>query len=66
MDYTVSASLRSQDCCPDEHSIRRIVDITVTTALGSHSFPLYLFLSVREEKVPATLLICSQRRSPLP
>lgn len=52
MDYTVSASLRSQDCCPDEHSIRRIVDITVTTALGSHSFPLYLFLPVREEKVP--------------
>lgn len=66
MDYTVSASLRSRDRYPDEHSIRRIVDITVTTALGSHSFRLYLFLPVREEKVPATLLICSQRRKPAP
>ena len=34
MDYTVSATLRSQDRYPDEHSIRRIVDITARNICG--------------------------------
>lgn len=66
LPYTVSAALRVQDAYPNENSIRRIVDITVTTSLGSHTFPLYLFLPVTQQKVPATLLICSQRRRPAP
>lgn len=62
MDYTVTTALRTEDAYPDENAICRIVDITVTTALGSHTFPLYIFIPKRAEKVPATLLICSQSR----
>lgn len=60
--YTVTGTVTSEDCYPDDRTIRRTVDITVSTALGSHTFPLYLFIPKCGHKVPASLLICSQSR----
>ena len=60
--YTVSWSLTSRETVLNGRAERLITDITVTTELGSHTFPLYTFLPTSEEKVPATLLICSQPR----
>ena len=62
MDYTVSGVLRSRETVLDGKAERLLTDITVTTALGSHTFPLYTFLPCQEQKVPATVLICSQSR----
>ena len=62
MDYTLSWKLLSRDKMPEIKAGRLITDITVTTQLGSYSFPLYTFLPESEKKVPATLLICSQQR----
>ena len=66
MDYTVSWDLRSRETVLDGTAERLITDITVTTQLGNHTFPLYTFLPKSKEKVPATLLICSQSRVQLP
>lgn len=62
MDYTVSWKLQSRESVLDGKADRLITDITVTTELGSHTFPLYTFLPKAEKKVPATVLICSQSR----
>jgi len=62
MDYTVSWNLISRETVLDGKADRLITDITVTTALGSHTFPLYTFLPNTGRKVPATVLICSQSR----
>ena len=62
MDYTVSWNLRSRESVLDEKAERLITDITVSTALGSHTFALYTFLPTSSRKVPATVLICSQAR----
>ena len=62
MDYQLSWNLRSREAVLDGKADRLITDITVTTELGSHSFPLYTFLPKQEKKVPATVLICSQVR----
>ncbi len=62
MDYTVSWNLTSRETVLDGKAERLLTDITVTTALGSCTFPLYTFLPRLEKKVPATLLICSQSR----
>ena len=62
MDYTVSWKLNSRETVLGGTADRLITDITVTTQLGSHTFPLYTFLPKRAEKVPATVLICSQSR----
>ena len=62
MDYTVSWNLTSRETVLDGKAERLLTDITVTTMLGSCTFPLYTFLPKAEKKVPATLLICSQSR----
>ena len=62
MDYSVSWKLNSRETVLDGMADRLITDITVTTQLGSHTFPLYTFLPKRAEKVPTTVLICSQSR----
>lgn len=62
MDYSVSWNLISRETVLEGKADRLITDITVTTELGSHTFPLYTFLPKSEKKVPATVLICSQSR----
>ena len=62
MDYTVSWDLLSRDTVLDGKADRLITNITVTTALGSHTFPLYTFLPNTVKKAPATVLICSQSK----
>ena len=62
VDYTVSWRLTSREPVLDGKAERLLTDITVTTQLGSHTFPLYTFLPRVEKKVPATVLICSQSR----
>ena len=62
IDYTVNWNLLSRDTVLDGKAERLITDIIITTKLGSYSFPLYTFLPVTTDKVPATLLICSQAR----
>lgn len=62
MDYTVSWNLTSRETVLDGKADRLITDITVTTKLGSYTFPLYTFLPNLKYKVPATVLICSQSR----
>ena len=62
MEYTVSWDLTSRERVLEGKADRLITNITVTTRLGSYTFPLYTFLPRREEKVPATVLICSQSR----
>lgn len=44
----------------------RVVELTVTTVLGSYSFPLYVFIPRAAEPVPAHVLICSQNRQVVP
>lgn len=62
IDYTVNWNLLSREDVLDGKAERLITDITITTELGSCTFPLYTFLPKTEHKVPATLLICSQSR----
>ena len=66
VDYTVGWKLLSREAVMDGKAERLITDITVTTGLGSHTFRLYTFLPKSEERVPATLLVCSQSRVPAP
>ena len=60
--YQVKGFVRSEDTYPTEEIIRRVIDIQISTELGTHSFPIYLFIPVGKIEVPATLLICSQSR----
>lgn len=62
IDYTVNWNLISRETVLNGTADRLITDITITTHLGGYTFPLYTFLPKTEEKVPATLLICSQSR----
>ena len=62
MEYTVSWNLTSRETVLEGKADRLITDITVTTQLGSYTFPLYTFLPKGAQKVPATVLICSQSR----
>lgn len=62
MEYTVSWKLASRETVLNGKADRLITDITVTTKLGSHTFPLCTFLPKAEKKVPATVLICSQSK----
>lgn len=62
MDYTVGWNLVSRETVLENKADRLITNITVTTELGSHTFPLYTFLPKTPQKVPATVLICSQSR----
>lgn len=64
--YTVTAQLLREDEALGGEAVRRVVQLTVATALGSHSFPLYIFLPKCAKPVPATLLICSQNREVKP
>ena len=62
MEYTVSWKLTSREAVLEGSAERLLTDITVTTRLGSYTFPLYTFLPKAAQKVPATVLICSQSR----
>lgn len=62
MAYSVEGELLSEERYPDEDTLRRIVKVTVRTELGSHSFPLYVFLPRGKQAVPTTLLICSRSK----
>ena len=62
MDYTVSWQVTSREPALEGKAERILADITVTTTLGSHTFPLYTFLPVGVLNPPTTLLICSQPR----
>lgn len=66
LPYEVSWALRSRENVLDGRAERLITDLTVSTSRGSHTFPLYTFLPKSEQKVPATLLICSQARTLAP
>ena len=66
MPYSVSWELKSRQTVLEGKADRLITDITVTTGLGSHTFPLYTFLPKSAKKIPATLLICSQSRVLVP
>ncbi len=66
MEYSVSWNLVSREAVLDNTAERLITDITVTTQIGSYTFPVYTFLPRSDKKVPATLLICSQARIPAP
>lgn len=60
--YSVSWVLKSRETVLEGKAERLITDITVTTDLGSHTFPVYTFLPKCAKPAPATLLICSQSR----
>ena len=60
--YSVHSDIVSEDSYPNGNGIRRIVSIAVKTELGTHSFPMYVFVPKSERPVPATLLICSQSK----
>ena len=60
-NYTVAWKLTSRETVLEGTAERLLTDITVSTDLGSHTFPLYTFLPVGKQS-PATLLICSQSR----
>ncbi len=62
MPYTVSWEEENEETLPDGTGIRRIVNITVKTDLGSYSYPLYVVRPAKAEKAPTVLLICSQSR----
>lgn len=62
MPYRVSWNLTSRESVLEGKAERLLTDLTVTTELGSCTFPLYTFLPVGKEKAPATVLICSQSR----
>lgn len=62
VNYTVNWNLLSREAVLDGKAERLITDITITTNRGSYTFPLYTFLPKTKNKVPATLLICSQSR----
>lgn len=62
MPYRVSWDLTSRESVLDGKAERLLTDLTVTTELGSRTFPLYTFLPVGKKKAPATVLICSQSR----
>ena len=64
--YRVSWETVSREPAVSGKAERLITDITVTTQLGSHTFPLYTFLPKSDKKVPATVLICSQSRTLAP
>lgn len=66
MEYTVCWKLKSRETVLEGKADRLLTDITVTTKLGSHTFPLYTFLPRSKKKVPATVLICSQSRAIVP
>ncbi len=66
MEYTVHWKPKSRETVLEGKADRLLTDITVTTKLGSHTFPLYTFLPRSEKKVPATVLICSQSRVIVP
>lgn len=66
VDYTVSWAVRQEDAFPDQNAVRRVIDLTITTRLGSHAIPLVLFFPRGRRPVPATLLICSQNRTVQP
>ena len=61
-DFSVSWQVTSRESVLDGMAERILTDITVTTALGSHTFPLYTFLPIGIQNPPTTLLICSQSR----
>ena len=60
--YDVRCDIVSESHYPHENAVRRIVNITISTERGTHSFPMYIFLPKVEQPVPATLLICSQSK----
>jgi hypothetical protein len=62
MDYSVTWQVTSREAALFGKAERIITDITVTTSLGSHTFPLYTFLPTGIKNPPTTLLICSQSR----
>ena len=64
--YHISWLLRSREAAVKGKAERLITDITVTTDLGSHSFPVYTFLPKNGKKVPATVLICSMSKVLVP
>lgn len=64
--YHISWHLRSREAAVKGKAERLITDITVTTDLGSHSFPVYTFLPKNGKKVPATVLICSMSKVLVP
>lgn len=64
MEYQVRGTVKTEDEVFDGAATRRVVEIEIATSLGSHAFPLYLFVPKANQPVPATLLICSQSRHP--
>lgn len=62
MPYTVSWEEGKEEILMNGAGLRRTVTITVATALGSYSYPLYVVHPAKVEKAPAVLLICSQSR----
>ena len=62
VDFTVSWQVTSREFVLEGKAERILTDITVATAFGSHTFPLYTFLPAGIPNPPTTLLICSQPR----
>ena len=62
LDYRVSGRIASREWVLEGRAERLITDLTVTTQLGSHTFPVYTFLPRCDKKVPATVLICSMSK----
>ena len=62
MDYTVTWQVTSRTSVLEGTAERILTDITVTTRLGKHTFPLYTFLPIGIQNPPTTLLICSHPR----
>lgn len=57
---------RQEDAVLSGTAVRRLIDLTVTTSLGSHTIPLVLFFPRQDAPAPATLLICSRSREAKP
>ena len=62
IDFSVSWQVTSRETVLNGKAERILTDITVTTNLGNHTFPLYTFLPTGIQNPPTTLLICSQAR----
>ena len=66
MEYKVSW----EECVREEVSELQAVHITtnlaIETELGKYTFPVTVFVPLCEEKVPASILICSQSKNPVP
>lgn len=66
MNYQLHWREKTRELVPELNAVHLITELEVETELGRYAFPVTAFLPVREEKVPAAVLICSQLKTARP